>query len=245
MDAPVPPRWLREVPLAHRGLHGADAAENTLAAFAAARAAGVGVELDVRLSADGVPVIAHDASLQRIAGVGGTVGRRTAAQLAALRVGGTDQGVPTLAEALAMLGDAPVMVEVKSLRPRAGAIETATAAVLDGHRGPWCLASFNPATLRWFRRHRPGTVRVLTATDPGGSRLPARASRRLAALPDLVDVAPAAVSYRLAGLPAPAVTAWRASGGLVVAWTARTAEDLAHAARHADNVIFEDVAPPR
>lgn len=48
---PVPgPSWLRDVPLAHRGLHAPGGPpENTLAAFAAARAAGFGVELDLNV----------------------------------------------------------------------------------------------------------------------------------------------------------------------------------------------------
>ena len=51
--------------LAHRGLHH-DARENTFAAFEAAVAAGVdGIETDVRLSADGIPVLFHDAKCKR------------------------------------------------------------------------------------------------------------------------------------------------------------------------------------
>ena len=53
---------------AHRGLWGGHTPENSLAAFEAARAAGVGVELDVRLTADGVPVVFHDAGLERMCG---------------------------------------------------------------------------------------------------------------------------------------------------------------------------------
>lgn len=44
------------------------APENTLAAFAAACAAGYGIELDVQMSADGRPVVVHDADLMRVAG---------------------------------------------------------------------------------------------------------------------------------------------------------------------------------
>ncbi len=53
---------------AHRGLWDAGAPENSLAAFEAARAAQIGVELDVRLTSDNVPVVFHDAGLERMCG---------------------------------------------------------------------------------------------------------------------------------------------------------------------------------
>jgi glycerophosphoryl diester phosphodiesterase len=53
---------------AHRGLWDTAKPENSLTAFDAARAAGIGVELDVRLTADDVPVVFHDAGLERMCG---------------------------------------------------------------------------------------------------------------------------------------------------------------------------------
>lgn len=231
------------MPLAHRGLHDASTPENSLAAFAAAREAGYGVELDVQLSRDGAPVVVHDPDLRRVAGVRRRVVQLTAAELAEVRLAGTDQHVPTLEAVLAALGDTPVMVEVKNVRLRSGPLEAAVAGVLAGHAGPACVAGFNPATLRWFRRRRPQVPRVLTAGPAAALRLPGPVGRRLARLADLDAVAPAAVSYQLAGLPAAAVTRWRAEGGTVVAWTVTHPDDLARAAEVADNVIFEQVRP--
>ena len=65
---------------AHRGLHGAGASENGMAAFNAAIAQGYGAECDVRLSRDGVAMVFHDAALSRVTGVEGVVAGRTAAQ---------------------------------------------------------------------------------------------------------------------------------------------------------------------
>ncbi|MEX2548892.1 MAG: glycerophosphodiester phosphodiesterase family protein [Nitriliruptoraceae bacterium] len=237
------PAWLRDVPLAHRGLHDAHTPENTLAAFAAAAGAGYGVELDVMLSRDGVPVISHDASLARTTDRAEKVTALTVAELSAVRVGGTDQHVPTLAAALSVLAEVPVMVELKQPSLRAGALEEATAAVLDAHPGPWCIASFNPASVRWFRNERPDAIRVLTAGPLEGVRLPGVLKRRLAALQDLPSVQPHAVSYDLAGLPNAACATWRARGGTLVTWTAVGEEGLARARSLADNVIFEHVRP--
>jgi glycerophosphoryl diester phosphodiesterase len=231
------------VPLAHRGLHGDGVPENSLAAFRAAADAGYGVELDVLLSRDSVPVVHHDATVARLTGQPGRVRELTAGQLADLRLSGTDEHIPTLAEVLAVLRDVPVMVEVKQGRLRVGGLEAATAAVLDDHPGPVCVASFNPASVRWFRKRRPDVVRVLTASPLDGNALPAVVRRRLAALKDLATVAPAAVSYDLTGLPNPATDAWRELGGAIVTWTVRDEADLAKAREVADNLIFEHVRP--
>lgn len=231
--------WLREVPLAHRGLHDADSPENSLSAFEAARAAGVGVELDVHLSADGVPVVLHDADLDRVAGIRGQVGGWTVADLE--RLDFATGGVPTLARALAVLGDAPAMVEVKNLDARAGALEPAVAAVLAAHAGPTCVASFNPDTLRWFRRNAPGMPRVLTAGGIFDPRVPAVVRWSLDTLRWFRMVRPTAVSYWVGGLEHRAVQRIRRHA-TVLAWTVTTADDLDRARRHADNVIFEGLA---
>ena len=66
---------------AHRGFNTV-APENSLAAFGAAIALGAPeIELDVRFTRDGIPVVAHDSELQRQAGVPGTVEEKTLAEL--------------------------------------------------------------------------------------------------------------------------------------------------------------------
>lgn len=238
--ASVDTRWLCDVPLAHRGLHGHGVPENSLAAFAAARDAGVGVELDVRLSADVVPVVFHDRGLGRLAGARGRVATHTATDLAALRLAGTDQGIPSLATTLQVLGDTPVMVEVKADGLRPTSLEPAVAAVLADHPGRACVASFNPLSLRWFRLHAPAVLRVLTAS-PSSTTLAGR-DLRLASLQSTTMVEPVAISYAVAGLDLRAVRQYRERGGTVVTWTVRTLADLVAAREGADNLIFESLS---
>ncbi len=240
---PPAPSWLVDTPLAHRGLHDAALPENTLPAFAAAREAGFGVELDVHLTRDGVPVVVHDRDLERLTGRAVRVDKLTTAELRDLPLLGSPELVPTLAEVLDVLGSAPVMVECKSLGLRVGRLERAVADLLASHAGPWCVAGFHPGTARWFRRHRPDVVRVLTAGPLEDLRLPGAVRRRLASLADLEAAAPHAVSYELAGLPTPRTDGWRAGGGALLTWTVATADDLARARELADNVIFEVIRP--
>lgn len=73
--------------IAHRGAS-AMAPENTLAAFRRAIEAGSdGIEFDVRLARDGVPVVIHDASLKRTANIDKPVSSLTSAELERIDVG--------------------------------------------------------------------------------------------------------------------------------------------------------------
>lgn len=236
---PAAPAWLREVPLAHRGLHGDGVPENSLAAFAAAARAGVGVELDVHRSRDGVPVVVHDPDVAVPGGGRRPVASLTAAELAALRLEGGDRGVPRLADALAALVDVPVMVEVKNLSTAPGLLEPAVAAALAHHAGPVCVASFNPRSLAWFRHHVPGRPRAQTSGLLADVPMPSLLRWSLRTLRWLRAVQPAAVSYDLQGIDHSAVQAYRAGGGTVLAWTVTGTDELARARRYADNVVFE------
>lgn len=91
---------------AHRGAHDA-APENSLAALEAAIALGADiVEIDIRLTRDGVPVLMHDATVDRTTNGAGAVADMTFAAFSALRLRDgqgrlTDMHPPTLANALA------------------------------------------------------------------------------------------------------------------------------------------------
>lgn len=244
------PRWLTATPVAHRGLHdiAAGIPENSRAAFGAALAAGYAIELDVRLSADGVAVVFHDATLERLCGRPGRVADLSAAELGRLALLGTAETPPTFAEVLALVdGRTPLLVEVKNYgREPIGALEQAVASALARYRGPFAVQSFNPRTVAWFRRHMPQFVRGQIADlklPPGPfPRL------RLAILKRLLarrHGAPHFLAYDVNQLPAPLTERARAEGLPVLAWTVRDEAQRQRAAHHADNIIFELPVRPR
>ncbi len=244
------PGWVTDVPLAHRGLWSAHVPENSMAAFAAARDAGVGVELDVHLTADGVPVVTHDANLIRATGVDVALSSLPLAALVDHPIAdGTT--IPTLAAVLDELAGAPTMVELKNHRRGAGVLEPPVAEVLDAHAASSgggegsraYVASFHPGSLRWFRRNRPMVLRAQTASAASDPRLPAIVGAAMGHLALNGRSLPHLLSYDVAHLDHPAVRRWRRRGGVVLAWTVRDEATLSDARHGADNIIFESIDP--
>jgi glycerophosphoryl diester phosphodiesterase len=149
---------------AHRG--GASLApENTIAAFDAGLRAGAdGLELDVHLSSDGVPVVIHDPSLDRTTNATGMVAARTARELAQLDAGawfpspqaatfpfrGLGIGVPSLADVLARYPATPTIIEMKVDTEDCGRRVAAVVRVA-GAADRVCLAGFGVRSARGAR----------------------------------------------------------------------------------------------
>ena len=152
-------RYFASFNYAHRGLHDARLPENSLGAFEAACRAGYGIELDVRLSRDGVAMVFHDDTLKRMCGIDRRVDEFTAEELSRMPLAGTRYTVPTFEEVLALVrGRVPLLVEIKGTTGAARVCEVA-APMLDSYRGEYCIESFSPYAVRWYSRHRPLVVR--------------------------------------------------------------------------------------
>ncbi|MGB3328040.1 MAG: glycerophosphodiester phosphodiesterase family protein [Thermomicrobiales bacterium] len=133
---------------AHRGAS-REFPENTIAAFRRAVELGVpGIELDVHLSADGVPVVLHDETVDRTTSESGPVSSFTASQLAAMDAGG-GEGIPTLAEVIDVVeGKVRLNIEVKA----ADAADAVLALVQRRPDLDWAISSFDWDVLRHARR---------------------------------------------------------------------------------------------
>lgn len=218
--------------LGHRGGRGPHR-ENTLEAFADALAGGAdGVELDVRLSADGVPVVHHDALLPS----GEPVSSLSADRL--------PPWLPTLEAALAACAGAVVDVEIKNAPHEPGHDPGEGAATLVAGlagsvagRSGWpatvVVTSFWPATLDAVRRADPSVavgLLVHPALDAYEALAGARAMGASCLLPfhERLDAALVEEVHR-AGL---AVVTWTADGAPAVE---------AAVAAGADMVVTDDV----
>jgi glycerophosphoryl diester phosphodiesterase len=151
----------------HRG-SAATHPENTLPSFQAAIDAGAdAVELDVRVSADGVAVVMHDADVGRTTNGSGLVHELTLPELKRLDASGGRGGaheVPTLADVLELAsGRVAVNLEIKNLPGEPGfdgPVEAAVQAALGdleraGFAGPVLVTSFNWSSIERSRALAP------------------------------------------------------------------------------------------
>ena len=236
-------KWL----YAHRGLH--DTAlgvpENSMAAFGRAVEAGYGIELDIQLSKDKIPVVFHDFTLKRVCGAEGKVSDYTYEELRNFRLSGSEEKIPKLEEVLALVdGRVPLIVEFKieftdlSLCPIADKL-------LREYKGQYCMESFNPLGVLWYRRNHKEVIRGQLADHfhkEGEYRgllyfLLQNLLFNFLTKPDFIAYNrkyPKKTSRRLCrGL----------YGNLGAAWTIRSREELAEAEKYFDIFIFEGFIP--
>ena len=153
---------------AHRGLHSRDKSipENSLAAFERAASAGYGMELDVQLSRDGEVVVFHDDDLKRVCGVEAKVADLTLEELRKLRLCGTEETIPLFSEVLKCVrGRGALIVELKNGKRNEELCEK-TYALLEKYSGEYCIESFNPFIVRWFKKNAPEVIRGQLSNPP-------------------------------------------------------------------------------
>ena len=229
-------QWLTARPIAHRGYHDAGMGryENSLSAFEAAAENGFGIECDVQPTVDGKVVVFHDHDLGRLTGRTGGVRDRTADALGALQLGTSTDTIPTLDEALVLVGGrVPIVIELKG--PIAEGYAGAVVAAAERYDGPLALMSFDHDLVRAVRS-ASGVPVGLTAEGTNEEAL--RRHRAIAADVDFL-------SYSVDDLPNTFVKAFRGSGRPVITWTVRTREQMAATERHADQMTFEGFDPAR
>jgi len=240
--------WLTARPIAHRGLHGPGAVENTATAFAAAIGAGYAIETDLQITADGEAVVHHDATLGRLTEGSGALAAMTAAELKRVPFKETADRIITLADLLDLVaGRATLAIELKSLGDADERLPRRAGQVLAGYSRPAALMSFDPFQIAVVRGAAPAIARGLIAEKAhgrAGETFGTRCRRAAGYLANLAGARPQFLAYSVADLPAlPPLLARRVLRMPVLTWTVRTEADRAKAAKWADQVIFEGIRP--
>ncbi len=248
------PRAFLEAPIAHRALHdiGQGVVENSVTAIRRAVQAGYGIEIDVQLSSDGVAMVFHDDTLDRLTGVTGPVRARSAADLVELTLTGSEDQIAPLSDVLALIdGAVPLVVEIKDQSGGLGeadtALEEAVARDLDHYAGPVAVMSFNPYVVDAMQRLAPDVPRGLVTSGFVPSKWPHLSSETCTALRSISSfgqVGAAFVSHHWADLGSPRIAELKAQGVPVLCWTVTTPQIEAEARRVADNITFEGYLPP-
>lgn len=236
-------------PIAHRAYHDKTAGrpENSLAAVRAAVDAGYGIEIDLQLSSDGVPMVFHDYDLGRLTQSEGPLAARNAVALTATPLRHGSEGIPTLTQVLdCVAGRVPLLIEIKdqdgALGPNIGTLEAATAEALLGYDGPVALMSFNPHSIAAMAQLAPHIPRGLTTSaylPADWAPVPAAVCDVLRDIPDYDRTGSCFISHEAADLGRPRVAELRAKGATILCWTIRSPKAEAEARLIAQNITFE------
>lgn len=239
-------KMFKEYYYAHRGLHdnNSDAPENSMKAFKKAVDAGYGIELDVQLTKDKIPVIFHDDNLLRVCGEKGAIGDYTWKELKQFRLFDTEETIPKFEEVLQLVdGQVPLIIEIKcnylSLE-----ICRLTYEKIKSYNGIYCVESFHPLAIRWFKKHAPNIMRGQLSSDftkEGDKRVVLKLLSHLLfnciGKPDFI-----AYNCQYSGKVSRYLCK-RIYRACMVAWTVRSKEQLKKIQREYDMFIFEGFLP--
>lgn len=247
-------RNVLEKPVAHRGLHDLqfNAPENSPAAFRRAVEHDLAIECDIQLSADGVPMVIHDASVDRTTTATGKVSEMQSDAIAALPLSDGNGTDTTLRfNELLDLVDGKVAIAVE-MKPQANAqrdqeMAQKSVAMLADYKGPLAFISFSPKLLQYAKKAGftgpTGIIIERFVSDEAKKHLTdwqRFSMRHLLHYPftrfDFVDC-----DYKALDLPA--VRLFRALGFPVAAWTLTSETDAQEALKHCDQIAFEGYIP--
>lgn len=212
-----------------------------MAAFGAAIDGGFGIECDVRLSRDHVPVVFHDSSLERLCALNVQTESLDAAALMQLPLGKGAERIPWLGDVLALVdGKVPLLIELKkhggaTVAPPIDHLCAATLSAIEGYRGPVGVMSFDPRASSWFARHAPAVRRGLVIAD-SLSRFRRWGAMKVAD-PQFLAVDRAALGRSWVKRVKPDLP--------VCSWTIRNATERTEAEPLTDSLIWEADGRPR
>lgn len=233
---------------AHRGLHNnqSDCPENTLAAFRKAVEAGYGIEMDIQLTRDRKVVVAHDMDLKRVAGIERAVDSFTYEELKKIPLFDSEETIPLLTDVLKLVdGKVPLVVELK-FRHGSRICEKADK-ILREYEGVYCIESFHPQVLWWYKKNHPEVYRGQLSMNykkvEGWDNLLHFALEHLLfnflTKPDFIAYdknSPRALSKEICR------KIW---GSQTFAWTIKSQEELDAAKPYFDRFIFEGFIPEK
>lgn len=228
---------------AHRGFHNTtDAPENSLRAFSYALENDYGIELDVHLTKDNVPVVFHDSTLDRMCNINARLCDLTLDELQKLTLLDSNEIVPTLKSVLSLVnGKVPIIIEFKAEKHTAVLCEAVNRCMSD-YAGAYCIQSFYPSVLAWYRNNRPDIARGQLSSD--FKREKKMCSVSLAVLSCLLTnfyTRPDFISYNC---KYPFVISRILCRDLfrapALAWTVRSVKEFIDIKDHFDSFIFEN-----
>ncbi len=228
---------------AHRGLHNLEVPENSLWAFRRAVEKHLGVELDVQMTKDGKVVVFHDGTLRRMCGVEGYVKDHTYEELCKLNLKDTNEMIPLFEDVLQVLDDADLICEIKSDNGvKNFELCEKAYALLKDYKGNFCIESFSPYLVAWFRNNHPEIIRgqlSCNVKDTGHGKVSDWMLTNLLvhylSRPDFI-----AYEFRDAKKSLGLKLVRKLFDPFCICWTPKGEEEIAEALQDFDTIIFEE-----
>ena len=237
--------WIKETPIAHRGLHTKDIPENSLSAFENALKNNYAIELDVQFTKDKEVVVFHDENLKRMTNDTRNIEDVNYDELKNLRLGNTNEIIPTLEEVLELVDSkVAILIEIKDCKDYIELSEK-TYEILKGYEGNYAIQSFNPFILEWYKNNASEVVRgQLSGTFTEGSES-LNSFEKFVLKNMLLNFKsnPNYIGYELEGIPKSKLESLRKKGVPIIVWTVKNKEDMEKAYKYSDNITFENFLP--
>ena len=232
---------------AHRGLfdNNSDAPENSLKAIKKAVDAGYGIEFDVQLSKDDIPVVFHDDSLKRMCGIDDKVWNYTLEELQQMKLADSEETIPTFEKVLETVGGkVPLIIEYKMDRPDTKVCELGHQ-LLEQYKGTYCVESFHPFAVKWYKKNHPEVMRGQLCEEywKHGSKLPKPLTYVLGYLLTNFWARPDFVAYRHTDVKNFSRRLCTALGALPVCYTVKNQAEYEEAKKHFKIIIFDSFIP--
>lgn len=225
--------WLRNGVLYHRGKHSKEIKENTLEAFKGAIEDNLSVELDVRITRDGKVVVSHDSNLKRVFGVDKVIEDSNYEEI--------KDYVPLFQDVLNLINNKiGLMVEVKSVK--VGKLEEEVYKILKKYEGRYVVVSFNPLTLRYFRKKDSSIIRGQISYNYKDSKYSPIFKFCLRNMWLNILSKPHFISYGIDGCDYKLLNKYHKKGYFIVGWTYKNEKNKLKLKEVYDNMIIEELS---
>lgn len=226
-------------PIAHRGLWNKNIPENSIASFRNAIMYHYGIEFDVQMTRDGVPIVFHDDDLDRLTGDKRMVKDCSQEELSELSLTTTNEHIPTLEETLRLVsGRVPLYVEIKGERgPYQEKVDCIVDTLCD-YTGAYIIASFDVRIISYIAKRYP---HITVAQIFGDKNI-------LKSLASRIGWYLHGRKGNMASVPCTSIDklffkSIRSQGCPLLTWTACTKDEYDNVRQYSDQIIFEGFRP--
>lgn len=237
--------WIKEIPIAHRGLYNEKYPENSIGAFKNAVNHKYSIELDVQFTKDKKIVVFHDSNLYRMTKDERNIYDIDYEELKKLRLLNSDEKIPTIEEVLKTVGGkVGIAIEIKNSKDIFDLCE-GVHNIVENYNGKFSIQSFNPFVLIWYKNNANHILRGQIAGLPRYSYRTLNWCKKFALKNMILNfkTKPDYIAYSIRGIDKPRIACLRNKGMPIISWTIKNKSDMIYAYKYSDNIIFEGFYP--